>query len=322
MKNKTAAQELIQYHMLSGKISTTSLKPGDTLFASTLLTDPAYTNVTGGQKVIITKQPGNDVVVTSGAATRSTITTTDVAFTDGLLQVVDSVLVTPTGLDVTARSAYTDLTAFLGALYTTDLITEFATTANITLFVPRNAGFQLLAGTLSGLDKAALTKILRYHLVPGNVAQSADLKNGTALKTSAGPTIKITRFNNNIYVDSAQIVQTDILIANGVVQMIDNVLSPDKADARPDVSKQTQAPVFTPSGSSATGTAVPTPFASALPCTADCPVSGSTGKGGVRSTSSSGFAAPARCTGVVGMAGAGVGMAVGGMLGLDLMGVI
>ena len=302
------------YHTLGSRLAAGSIKPGDTLFAATLLSDARYANVTGGQNVIVTKQPGGEVVVTSGLASRTTVVAADVPFAGGLLHVVDSVMTTPAGLDRTARDAYTDLAAFVGALYATGLVDEFAAQRDVTLFVPRAAAFQLLAGTLAALDKPALSRILRYHLVPGRVVQNAQLANGTVLKTAAGPDVRITRFNNNIYVGAAQVVQTDILVANGVVQMIDNVLDPGHAAAAPDTALQTQAPLFTPvAGQSATGTDAPTPFTSALPCTADCRVSATAT--GLKSSSSSGAGAAARCTGLAQAVGAGAGV-VGGLWGL------
>lgn len=295
-----------------------SIKDGASIFAPTLMDDPVYSNVTGGQNVIITHQPGDIFVVTSGIAARSTILETDVPFDSGLIQIVDSLMVTPARLETTARDAYTDLTSFVGALYATDLIAEFTNTPNITLFIPRNAAFQQLAGTFSNMATDDLKKVLRYHIATKMVVHSEDLMNGTKITMGDGNEIHVTRFNNNIYVDSAQMIQTDILIANGVVQMIDNVLNPDKAAADPDVTLNTQTPVFPLQGATSTGTAAPTPFASALPCTISCPVtdspSGTVSAATGSPSSSTNGVAPARCTG---LAGAGIlGVAVGAYMGL------
>ena len=301
-----------------------SIKDGASIFAPTLMDDPTYSNVTGGQNVIITHQPGDIYVVTSGVAARSTILETDVAFDSGLIQIVDSLLVVPARLETTARDAYTDLTSFVGALYATDLIAEFADTPNITLFIPRNAAFQQLAGTFSNMATEDLRKVLRYHMATKMVVHSEDLLNGTSVTMGDGKTIHITRFNNNIYVDSAQMIQTDILIANGVVQMIDNVLNPDNADANPDVTQNTQTPVFPLQGATSTGTAAPTPFASALPCTISCPVtnspSGSVSAATSKPSSSSNGVPPARCTGLGG-AGIGLGVAMGAA-GMNYIGLV
>jgi transforming growth factor-beta-induced protein len=318
VKDATMVREMVMYHMLAGKVTVASVKTGESVFVSTTLTDPAFTNVTKGQNVIINKQPAGDVVITSGLASRTTVLASDIAFSGGLIQVIDSMMVAPASLEKTARDAYTDLSAFVGALYSANLIDEFVSAKDITLFVPRAAAFQQLAGTFSSLDSARLAKILRYHLVPGTVVPNSALQNSSSLKSAAGPDIKLTRFNNNVYAGAAQLIQTDILITNGVVQMVDNVLDPDRAAAVPNVDLATQPPLFTPvPGQDKTGSDAPTPFTSALPCTADCPVATKTG--GVKSSSSKDGVAGPRCTGVVGMVGAGIGV-VGGVWGM--MGVV
>lgn len=332
-KNKTMVTNMLEYHILQGTVSTDAVPEGPTTFASTLLTDTAYTNVTGGQKVLINKQPGNVIVFTSGAGSRATLLDGDIAFRGGLIQVVDTLMVPPERLEPTMRVAYKDLTAFLAALYAADLVPSFADATNVTIFAPRNSAFQLLAGTLSGLSKDALARILKYHIVPGQVMLSPQLANGTNLTTSAtdaaGNPIKahVLRAGNNAYIDRSQLVQPDILVANGVVHMVDGVLNPDAPDVQPDPAVGTQPPVFPQTGATSTGSRVETPFLTALPCTADCPVpttasanvtqaatttatSSDSTSTTVRSTSSKGAAA-ARQTGMVavaGLLGVGIGM--------------
>ncbi|OIW31278.1 Fasciclin-domain-containing protein [Coniochaeta ligniaria NRRL 30616] len=331
-KNQSMVTNMLEYHILQGTVSTDAIPEGPTTFASTLLTDPAYANVTGGQKVLINKQPGDVIVFTSGAGSRATLIDGDIAFRGGLIQVVDTLMVPPQRLEPTMRVAYKDLTAFLAALYAADLVPSFADATNVTIFAPRNSAFQLLAGTLSGLTKEALARILKYHIVPGQVLLSPQLANGTNLTTSAtdaaGSPIKahVLRSGNNAYIDRSQLVQPDILIANGVVHMVDGVLNPDAPGVQPDPAIGTQPPVFPQSGATSTGSRVATPFITALPCTSDCPVpttasanvteAASTSAAGststsVRTTSSKGGAAAARQTGLVavaGLLGVGIGM--------------
>jgi len=263
---------------------------------------------------------------------RSTLLDQDLAFTGGLVQVVDTLLVPPSRLEPTCRDAYSDLKAFLGALYTAGLVETFAETPNVTIFAPRNAAFQLLAGTLSGLARDDLARVLSYHVIPGRLVGSPDLSNGTRLTTlakdAAGSSLDvlITQTGNNRYVDSAQLVQPDILVANGVVHMIDNVLNPDAAAARPNPSLGTQAPVFPVSGASSTGSRVAVPFTTALPCTSDCPITTTasanstseatsttssrttTTAGSASSRGAGGMLTPPRCTGLAGAGMVGMGM--------------
>ncbi|KAL0936192.1 beta-ig-h3 fasciclin [Colletotrichum truncatum] len=334
--NKDEISVALLYGIINGKISFDALFPGNSSIEDTLLTDSRYSNVTGGQSVLVTKSPNNEVVVTSGVAQRTTAIRTDITFDGGLIQIIDSLMVTPARLEKTVRDAYQDLTSFLGALYTTDLVSEFAETRNVTIFAPRNAAFQQVAGALSGLSKDDLRRVLRYHIVPSTVVGKAALANGTKLATGIDKkSLEVTLFNNDIFIDSARIIQTDILIANGVVQVLDAVLNVNSNNTSPNVTAVTQAPVFTLTGNTETGTAAPTPFASALPCTTDCPVTGGgggggngsgksgtgTATGGVRPSSSTGGVAPARCTGGITGAAMGLGLAVG-VLGMEAIGVV
>lgn len=271
-KSDEAMEAALEYHVITTLISTGSIGKGNSIFAATKLTDPAFTNVTGGQQLILTKQPGGEVVLTSGFATRGTIVVEDIAWVGGIIQIVDSVMRVPEPLDSTARNAYTDLTAFLGALHNTRLVDEVLAAKDVTVLAPRNAAFQQLAGVLSGKTKDELKHILHYHIVPDVVLHSWELQNGSSLISAEdSKDMEITRLGNYIFANSAQFLQTDILLSNGIVQMVDNILSPDHANARPDVTATAQSPVLTPSGATATGTKAPVPFTSDLPCTSDCP---------------------------------------------------
>lgn len=335
---------LLEYHILQGTVATASVPVGVSTFVKTLLSDKAYSNVTDGQQMLINKGGDDVVVFTSGLGSRSTVVKPDLAFAGGLIQVVDTLMVPPARLEPTARDAYKDLQSFLGALYAADVVSEFADSTDVTIFAPRNSAFQLIAGTLEDLSKEELANILRYHLLPNQVLSSTGFENGTNLTTAndaiPGLTLHVTRAGNNMYFDRAQLLQPDILIANGVVHIIDAVLNPEAAAATPDPAIGTQAPVFPVTGTkTATGTKVPVPFTSDLPCTADCPVTttseaagGSTGTAdgtaptttttGLRiSTSKGGVAGGfvARCTGVPGVAAAAV---LVGAVGMDIVGLV
>ncbi|TDZ16302.1 Fasciclin-like arabinogalactan protein [Colletotrichum orbiculare MAFF 240422] len=340
----SAVPGLLAYGILGGRIAFDDLRRGHSALASTLLlTDPRSANVTAGQNVLVTKQPGGDVVVTSGVAQRATAVATDLAFEGGLVQVVDAVAVVPARQEPTVRGAYTDLSAFLGALYAAGVVEEFAGDEDVTIFAPRNAAFQQVASAMQGLGEEELRRVLRYHVVPGKVVGKSALANGTRYETGVEEKkVRVRLHNNDIFVDSARVIQTDILIANGVVQVLGAVLNVEADGINPNVTAATQAPVFTVTGTVETGTQAPTPFVSALPCTTGCPVSGGAGTGrggggdtggsatGVVSPSSStggaAAAAAARCTaGVVGAAAAagvaGLSWAVG-VLGMEGVGVV
>jgi uncharacterized surface protein with fasciclin (FAS1) repeats len=66
-----------------------------------------------------------------------------------------------------------------------------------------------------------LTALFDYHLVANTVLYSSDLVNGTVLQTHQGDNLTITLLGSDIYVNSAKILQSDYLVANGVVHTLD-----------------------------------------------------------------------------------------------------
>ncbi|KAK0662119.1 FAS1 domain-containing protein [Cercophora samala] len=301
--NKTHVEAVLKYHVMPKIVSMPSIIKGDSIWAPTLLTDPKFSPIKGGQRLILTKQPGGEVVFTSGFANRGTVMVEDIEWDKGLVQVIDSVMRIPEGLESTARNAYHDMTSFLGALFATDLYDELIAGAkDVTIFAPTNAAFQKLASTLPTLSKEELKSVLRYHVVPGQVSQIWELKNASRLATAEGEhSIRILRHTNFIFADSAQVLQTDILVANGAVHLVDNVLNPKANGTGPDVEAVAQSPVFSLVGTqTVTGTGAPTPYTEFLPCTVSCPVTEvvrteptasatrSVNQGGVRPTSTNG----------------------------------
>ena len=102
-----------------------------------------------------------------------------------------------------------------------------------TVFAPNDAAFaKLPAGTIDALlkDKATLTSILTYHVVPGKVmaADVIRMKSGNP-KTVNGQTVAIVVRDGKVFVDGAQVISTDIVTTNGVIHVIDAVIMPKPA---------------------------------------------------------------------------------------------
>ncbi|MDX3985109.1 MAG: fasciclin domain-containing protein [Achromobacter sp.] len=96
-----------------------------------------------------------------------------------------------------------------------------------TVFAPTDAAFaKVPKDKLDALlkDKAALTKVLTYHVVPGKV-MAKDVKAGQ-VKTVEGSTIAVTVADGKVKVNDAHVVKTDIAADNGVIHVIDTVLMP------------------------------------------------------------------------------------------------
>ena len=96
-----------------------------------------------------------------------------------------------------------------------------------TVFAPTDAAFaKVPKDKLDALlkDKAALTKILTYHVVPGKV-MAADVKPGK-VKTVEGESLTVTAKDGKVMVDKAHVTKTDIAADNGVIHVIDTVVMP------------------------------------------------------------------------------------------------
>lgn len=95
-----------------------------------------------------------------------------------------------------------------------------------TVFAPTDAAFaKVPKADLDALlaDKAKLTKVLTYHVVPGKV-MAADVKPG-AVKTVEGSALNVST-SGGVMVDNARVVKTDIVADNGVIHVIDAVVMP------------------------------------------------------------------------------------------------
>jgi uncharacterized surface protein with fasciclin (FAS1) repeats len=95
-----------------------------------------------------------------------------------------------------------------------------------TVFAPTDEAFaKIPKATLDALlkDKAALTKVLTYHVVPGKV-MAKDVKAGP-VKTVQGSSLTVST-SGGVKVDAANVVKTDIAADNGVIHVIDTVIMP------------------------------------------------------------------------------------------------
>ncbi len=99
-----------------------------------------------------------------------------------------------------------------------------------TVFAPTNAAFEKLpAGVLEKLlkpeNKAALQKVLTYHVIPAQV-KSTDLSDGQMATTVEGNKIEVSLDGQKVMINNAQVVKADIMATNGVVHVIDTVILP------------------------------------------------------------------------------------------------
>ena len=118
------------------------------------------------------------------------------------------------------------------ALQAAGLVETLKGKGPFTVFAPTDAAFaKLPKGTVEDLlkpeNKAKLTAILTYHVVPGNVmAAQVVTMNGAEVKTVNGQTVKIGVMGGKVTVNGANVVTTDVKASNGVIHVIDSVILP------------------------------------------------------------------------------------------------
>lgn len=112
------------------------------------------------------------------------------------------------------------------ALQAAGLVDTLKGPGPFTVFAPTDEAFaKVPKADLDALlkDKAKLTAVLTYHVVPGKV-MAADVKAGK-VKTVQGSELTVST-TGGVKVDAANVVKTDITASNGVIHVIDSVIMP------------------------------------------------------------------------------------------------
>ncbi|WP_425553213.1 fasciclin domain-containing protein [Hymenobacter algoricola] len=131
----------------------------------------------------------------------------------------------------------TDHTTLVSAVKAAGLVETLKGAGPYTVFAPTNAAFDKLpAGTVNTLvmpeNKAKLTTILTYHVVPGRL-MAADLKDGQTLTTVEGEMLTVMKKGGSVMLRDAKggmatVTIPNIVDSNGVTHVIDTVLMPTK----------------------------------------------------------------------------------------------
>jgi len=125
-------------------------------------------------------------------------------------------------------------TTLAAALEAADLVGVLQGDGPFTVFAPTDEAFaKLPAGTVEALlaDKEALTRILTYHVVAGNVGSAAVVGLSEA-ETLAGIMAPIEVRMGSVYVAGAKVTTADVTASNGVIHIIDAVMIPTEETPR------------------------------------------------------------------------------------------
>lgn len=135
-----------------------------------------------------------------------------------------------------------DHTTLVAAVKAAGLVDTLKSPGPFTVFAPTNAAFDALpAGTVQTLlkpeNKATLTKVLTYHVVPGRIDAEAlgkmvNASGGRAtLKTASGGNLYATLRGSNVMITddkggSAMVTVPNVYQSNGVIHVVNKVLLP------------------------------------------------------------------------------------------------
>ena len=188
------------------------------------------------------------------------IVATDVLATNGVIHVIDSVILPPAAPSEPAQpeepsapqlSDIVDTAVGAGSFSTlvtavqaAGLVETLKGEGPFTVFAPTDAAFaKIPADQLNAIiaDKELLTSILLYHVVPGKLL-AADVLGRSSLSTAQGSTAAISLRDGAPFINDAKIVATDVLATNGVIHVIDSVILPPSMNPSPTQPDEPTAP--------------------------------------------------------------------------------
>ena len=220
LADKALLTSVLTYHVLPARVARAQVPAGK-----------AITTVQGG--VFKVDVVGTALVVTDGRNRQATITATDVPASNGVIHVIDEVLLPADKTIVQTAQALPGFSLLVQAVAAANLATPLSATGPLTVFAPTDAAFADLLAELGVTqqqllaDIPLLTKVLTYHVVPGRVLK-ADVPVATPITTLQGEGFSVS--NALVITDQrmrdANVVATDVLASNGVIHAIDRVILP------------------------------------------------------------------------------------------------
>jgi uncharacterized surface protein with fasciclin (FAS1) repeats len=219
LSNKTLLTAVLSYHVLGSKVARADVPVGK-----------AINPLAGGFFKI---EASGGLKVTDGRNRVSNITATDIQASNGVVHLLDRVLL-PADKDIVATaSALPDFSILVEAVAAAGLVSTLQGKGPFTVFAPTNAAFAALLAEL-GVTKEALlanktllTSVLTYHVVPARVLK-AEVPVGSAITSVQGQsfTVSASLVITDQRMRTSNIVATDVFTSNGVIHVVDKVILP------------------------------------------------------------------------------------------------
>ena len=206
-------KSVLLYHVLGTTVYANKVTTGYAKTLSTYMTHPMdiYIDAASGVKI----------------NNSATVVLADVVGTNGVIHVIDKVLLPPTVVGIALNNS--NFSILVSAVVKAGLVNTLNGTGPFTVFAPTNDAFQKLFAALkvtgiNDLTAAQLTPILLYHVVAGNNVSSG-LKTGN-IPSLQGSNISVNVGTGVVLNGNTNVIIADVQGSNGVVHAIDQVLLP------------------------------------------------------------------------------------------------
>ncbi|HEY5935126.1 MAG TPA: fasciclin domain-containing protein [Kofleriaceae bacterium] len=223
-ENKPLLRTVLRYHVLTSTVNASEI--------------PFGKPITSAESSVFKIDTGSPPTITDGRNRTAQITTTDIEASNGVIHLIDRVILPADKTIVETAQALAagnpaEFTVLVEAVVAADLVTTLNGPGPFTVFAPTDAAFVAVLAEL-GVTKAALfadkpllTKVLTYHVASSRLFE-ADVPVGQQITMVQSGTISI---DANLGIIDARarvsnIIATDTLTSNGVIHVIDKVLLP------------------------------------------------------------------------------------------------
>jgi transforming growth factor-beta-induced protein len=230
---RDALTEILLYHVAAGEVRAADILDGSVTSVTTL----------SNEELTFAVGSSSTVEINGGAAT---VVVADVDATNGIIHVIDAVLLPPGILEdlpknivATAVSVEGEFNTLVAAITAAGLAATLSTGGPFTVFAPTDAAFASLPdGEVERLledPTGELADILKYHVVSGLVtAEAAKALAGHPVDTLNGKSIEISLDGDDLLINDSTVISPDIVALNGIIHVIDQVLLPPEGDDEDD----------------------------------------------------------------------------------------
>ena len=223
-ENKPLLRTVLKYHVLTSTVNAADIPFGKA--------------ITTAEGSVFKVDSGSPPTITDGRNRKAKITMTDITASNGVVHVIDKVILPANKNIVETAQALAaaqpgEFKILVEAVVAADLATTLSGPGPFTVFAPTDAAFASLLAELNVsksqllANKPLLVQVLTYHVVAGRVLK-ADVPVGAPITTvetgtfTVDASLKITDGRGR----KASIAATDVFATNGVIHVIDKVILP------------------------------------------------------------------------------------------------